>query len=86
MLAAVGALWLCRGKHCLKEWEKIALAALFLLSVSPRTMAEASHLPIGPFVALAFAALVASQVLRRVPRDATGRSIARTAIWSDRAG
>ena len=51
MLGAVAALWLWRDEtdqHA--EWEKITLVALFLLSLSPRTLAEFSHLPIGPFL------------------------------------
>jgi hypothetical protein len=78
--AAVAALWLLRGtgKDCLRDWEKIALAALFLLSLSPRTLAETLGLPIGPFIALAFAAIVAAQASRSIAfpqSEATGRTI-----------
>jgi alpha-1,2-mannosyltransferase len=80
MLAAVAALWLLRGdgKHRLLDWEKIALAWLFLLSLSPRTLAEVSHLPIGPCIALGLAAMVAARALRGdavLHGDAAGRSI-----------
>lgn len=66
MLAAVAVLWLLRGdgKTSLADWERIALAGLFLLSLSPRSSAEALHLPVGPLIALALAALVAARALR----------------------
>jgi Glycosyltransferase family 87 len=81
LLAAVAALWLLRGngKDRLRDWEKIALAGLLLLSLSPRTLAENSGLPIGPFIALALAAIIAAQALRgtALPQnDATGETIA----------
>jgi len=63
MLGAVAALWLIRGDGTarLADWEKIALSGLFLLSLSPRTLAEAWHLPVGPFIALALTAMVTAQ-------------------------
>jgi alpha-1,2-mannosyltransferase len=79
LLAAVAILWLLRsdGKHRLLDWEKIALAGLFLLSLSPRTLAEVSLLPIGPFIALGLAAIVAARALRGeavLPGDAASRA------------
>jgi hypothetical protein len=67
MLGAVAALWLLRGDggHLLSDWEKIALIGLFVLSLSPRSLGEFSHLPIGSFIALALTGLVAVQVLRQ---------------------
>ena len=52
MLAAVAALWLVRsdGTYRLAEWEKLALAALLLLTLNPRSLSEMTHLPIGPLV------------------------------------
>jgi len=84
LLAAVAALWLLRGngKDRLRDWEKIALAALFLLSLSPRTLAENTGLPIGPSIALALTAIIAAQALRgtALPQnDAIGRTIAGSA-------
>ena len=84
LLAAVAALWLLRGngKDRLRDWEKIALAGLFLLSLSPRTLAENSGLPIGPSIALALTAIIAAQALRgtALPQnDAIGRTIAGSA-------
>jgi len=67
MLGAVAALWLLRGdgRHLLSDWEKIALTGLFVLSLSPRSLGEFSHLPIGSFIALALTGLVAVHVLRQ---------------------
>ena len=84
LLAAVAALWLLRGngKDRLRDWEKIALAALFLLSLSPRTLTENTGLPIGPSIALALTAIIAAQALRgtALPQnDAIGRTIAGSA-------
>jgi alpha-1,2-mannosyltransferase len=66
MLSAVAALWLLHGagRDHLADWEKIALAGLLFLSISPRSLAEASHLPIGPLIALALAAMVAARTFR----------------------
>jgi alpha-1,2-mannosyltransferase len=66
MLAAVAALWLLRAgeSYRIAEWEKMALAALFLLSLNPRSVSEMTQLPIGPLVTLGFAAFVAVHVLR----------------------
>lgn len=66
MLAAVATLWLSQSdnEHPLAEWEKIILAMLFLLSLSPRTFAQLSHLPIGPLIAVTFAGLIAVRALR----------------------
>jgi glycosyl transferase family 87 len=66
MLAAVAALWLLRAgeTYRLAEWEKMALAALFLLALNPRSVSEMTQLPIGPLVTLGFAAFVAVHVVR----------------------
>lgn len=65
MLGAVAALWLMRdGKVRLADWERIALSGLFLLSLCPRVMAEASYLPIGPVIALALTVIVTARALR----------------------
>jgi alpha-1,2-mannosyltransferase len=74
MLGVVAMLWLLRdeGKNRLAEWQKMTLATLFLLSLTPRTLAEFSHVPIGPFIALTLVVLVAAQVLRcEVIQDGT---------------
>jgi hypothetical protein len=67
MLGAIASLWLLRGdgQNRLSDWEKIALIGLFVLSLAPRRLAEFSHLPIGSFIALALAGLVAAYGLRQ---------------------
>jgi alpha-1,2-mannosyltransferase len=76
MLAAVAALWLLRagGTYLLVEWEKIALAALFLLTLDPRSLSETTHMPTGPLVTLGFAAVVITHVVRARATAATGAS------------
>jgi hypothetical protein len=76
MLAAIAALWLVRtdGTYRLAEWEKLALAAFFLLTLNPRSLSEMLHLPIGPLVTLGFAAFVITHVLRTQATAAKGAS------------
>ena len=76
MLAAVGALWLLRSDRTyrLAEWEKLALAALLLLTLNPRCLSEMTHLPIGPLVTLGFATFVITHVARTQAIAATGAS------------
>jgi Glycosyltransferase family 87 len=66
VLAGLAAAWLLRaeGKYALGEWGKLALAGLYVLSLNPRGIATASHLPVGPFITVAFAALVAAVAFR----------------------
>ena len=61
MLGAVGALWLLRDRTqpAAAGWERSALAALFLLLLDGRGLAEALGLPIFPLAALALLAIVA---------------------------
>ncbi len=76
VLAGVAAAWLVRaeGKYRLPEWGLLALAGLYVLSLDPRGIAAAWHLPVGPLVAAAFAALVAATALRGKgpPQSSTG--------------
>ena len=76
MLAGVAALWLLRAgeTYRLADWEKMALAALFLLTLNPRSMSEMTQLPIGPLVTLGFAAFVAVHVVRARTTAARGAS------------
>jgi alpha-1,2-mannosyltransferase len=76
MLAAIAALWLLRpgGSSRLAEWEKIALAALFLLTLNPRSVSDMTHLPIGPLATLGFAVFAAAHVLRARASSASGVS------------
>jgi hypothetical protein len=63
MLAAVAAAWLVRDPAGLAGWERVALAALFVLSMTPPGLAEVWHVPAGPIVALALLALIAVRAL-----------------------
>jgi hypothetical protein len=63
MLAAVAAAWLVRDPAGLNGWERVALAALFVISMTPPGVAEAWHIPAGPTVALALLALIAGRAL-----------------------
>jgi alpha-1,2-mannosyltransferase len=76
MLAGVAALWLLRAgeTYRLADWEKMALAALFLLTLNPRSMSEMTQLPIGPLVTLGFAAFVAVHLVRARTTAARGAS------------
>jgi len=72
MLAGVAAAWLVRDPDGLTGRDKVILAALFLLAMIPPGLAEASHLPSGPMVALS---LLGPTAVRALPR----RSIRRAA-------
>ena len=76
MLAGVAALWLLRAGETYRfaDWEKMALAALFLLTLNPRSMSEMTQLPIGPLVTLGFAAFVAVHLVRARTTAARGAS------------
>ena len=63
MLAAVAAAWLVRDPAGLAGWERVALTALFVISVFPPGLAEAWHIPAGPIVAMALLALIAARAL-----------------------
>lgn len=71
MLAGISVLWLLRGSETdrLLEWEKITLVVLFLLSLNPRRLAEVSHLPVGPLVAVGLTALIAARAIRSAAVD-----------------
>jgi alpha-1,2-mannosyltransferase len=63
-LAGVAAVWLvrARGGDELPVWEKVALAGAFLLLLNPRGLAEVSHVPIAPLVAVTLIVAVATRV------------------------
>ena len=71
MLAAVAAAWLVRDPAGLAGWERVALTALFMISVFPPGLAEAWHIPAGPIVAMALLALIAARALGGL--SSTGR-------------
>jgi alpha-1,2-mannosyltransferase len=66
VLAGIAGAWLLRsdGKYRLREWEKAALAGLYVLSLNPRGIAANWHLPVGPLIAATFVTLVATVALR----------------------
>jgi alpha-1,2-mannosyltransferase len=63
MLGAVAAAWLVRDPAGLAGRVRLALAALFVLSMIPPGLAEAWHVPAGPIVALGLLALIAARAL-----------------------
>jgi hypothetical protein len=67
MLAAVAAAWLVRDPAGLAGWERIALTALFVLSMTPPGLTEAWHVPAGPIVTLGLLALIAARALGTIP-------------------
>jgi hypothetical protein len=67
ILAAVAAAWLVSDPAGVAGWERVALAALFVLSMIPPSLAEACHVPAGPIVALALLALIAVRALGSMP-------------------
>jgi alpha-1,2-mannosyltransferase len=64
MLAAVAAAWLTRDEGGLSTWETTSMAVLIILALDPRDIAEAWHVPVAPFVAVAVFALAAARALR----------------------
>ncbi len=70
MLGAIAAAWLIRDAGKLPAWGRTALACLFVLTLDPRGMAEASHIPIAPLVAIGVVALAVAQVFRADARPA----------------
>jgi hypothetical protein len=77
MLAAVAAAWLVREPAALAGQERVVLAALFVLSMIPPSLAEAWHIPAGPIVALALLALIAARALVTISSaDGVGATLA----------
>jgi alpha-1,2-mannosyltransferase len=70
MLGAIAAAWLIRDAGRLPAWVRTALACLFVLTLDPRGMAEASHIPIGPLVAISVVALASAHAFRTDTRSA----------------
>jgi hypothetical protein len=71
MLAGVAAAWLVRDPAGLAGWEKVVLAALFVLSIVPPGLAEALHSPTGPIATLSLLALIAGRGLLGFPATQT---------------
>jgi hypothetical protein len=64
MLTALAAAWLIREKEVPASWEKAVLAALFVLCLDPRGLAQASHIPVAPLIAMVLVALTAAHAIR----------------------
>jgi hypothetical protein len=71
-LAGIAAVWLVSvsGGDKLPVWEKVALAGSFLLLLDPRDLAEVSHIPVAPLVAVALIVAVATRVFCSEARSA----------------
>jgi len=68
MLGAIAACWLvrARGEPAGETWEPVVLAALYLVLIDGRGMAEAWHVPVFPVAALALFAVCAARAWREV--------------------
>jgi hypothetical protein len=64
MLATIAAAWLARDEGGLSAWENTTMAGLMILALEPRDIAEAWHVPVAPFVAVAVLALAAMRAFR----------------------
>jgi hypothetical protein len=73
MLAGVAAAWLTRDEGGLSRWETVSMAALIMLTLDPRDIAEAWRVPVAPFVAVAVLALAAMRAFRRRAPPVAGR-------------
>jgi alpha-1,2-mannosyltransferase len=71
-LAVVAAAWLVRagGTNGLPAWERVALAGSFLMLLDPRDLAEVSHIPVAPLIAVALIVAVATRVFCSEARSA----------------
>jgi len=71
-LAGVAVAWLVRARERgeLPIWEKAVLAGSLLLLLNPRGLAEVSHIPIAPVVALALVVVVTTRVFGAEARSA----------------
>jgi len=71
MLAGVAAAWLVRDPAGFAGWEKVVVAALFVLSIVPPGLAEVLHFPTGPIATLSLLALIAGRGLLGFPATQT---------------
>jgi len=71
MLGAVAAAWLSDDYEAPPPWEKAALAALLVLCVDPRGLAELSGIPIAPLVAIGMVAIIAARTCGATARRTT---------------
>jgi alpha-1,2-mannosyltransferase len=68
MLASIAAAWLIRDRDspAAAAWEKVALAALFLMVLDGRGLAERWHIPAFPIAALALLAIAGARAWREL--------------------
>jgi len=68
MLASIAALWLIRDRDspAAAAWEKVALAALFLMVLDGRGLAERWHIPAFPLAVLALFAIAGARSWREM--------------------
>lgn len=70
MLGSIAAAWLIRDRNspAAASWEKVALAALFLVVLDGRGLAERWHIPAFPIAALALLAIAGARAWRELAR------------------
>ena len=70
-LAGIAVAWIvrARGGDELPIWEKAAMTMSFLLLLDPRDLAEISHVPIAPLVALVLLVVVAIRIFGNEARS-----------------
>jgi hypothetical protein len=73
MLGAVAAAWLIRDcdSAAAAPWEKTALAALYLVVLDGRGLAERWHVPVFPLAAIALFAITGARAWREAARQVT---------------
>ena len=64
MLAGIATVWLIRDERALPAWEIVALVGFFVLTLDPRGIAEAWHIPVAPIVALGITVLATAHLFR----------------------
>jgi alpha-1,2-mannosyltransferase len=68
MLGVIAAAWLIRDRHspAAVGWETLALAALYLVLLDGRGLAETLHLPVYPLAAIALLAIATARARREM--------------------
>jgi alpha-1,2-mannosyltransferase len=89
MLGTIAAAWLVRDGNSPAQsaWEKIALAALFLMVLDGRGLAEGWHVPVFPLAAVALFAIAGARAWREMaqPRLIAGTGSPRARTGESRA-
>ncbi len=66
LLGVIASAWLLREQGAASGWEKLVLAAVFLLLLDGRGLAEGWHLPVFPLAALAVFAIAVCRARREI--------------------